>query len=243
VAYQPIVDLQTGRWTKAEALVRWDHPELGPINPLEFIGIAEQSDLIHSIGQMVLDTACRDVKVMRTRGVHDLVISVNLSLRQVDDPAMVDLVRQTLARHDLESEALCLEVTESALAEDEVNAAVVLEAIRQLGVTLAIDDFGTGYSSLARLLKLHVNELKIDRSFISKMPTEPTNRLVVAGIISLAHALGLHVVAEGVETEAHVAILNELGCDYAQGYLYARPAPLAQYAILAQGDSGPRRAE
>jgi len=229
VAYQPIVDLKTRRWSKAEALVRWQHHDLGMINPLEFIPIAEQSHLIHDIGRFVLETACRDVRIMRDRGAVDLMVSVNLSARQLDDEGLVDLVRTTLTRHRLPPSALCLEVTESTIAADETGATQVLESLRQLGVALSIDDFGTGYSSLARLLTVPVDELKIDRSFISKLPEDPATALVVSGIITLAHALGLSVVAEGVETAEHLARLDALGCDFAQGYYFAKPRPMAEY--------------
>jgi diguanylate cyclase (GGDEF)-like protein/PAS domain S-box-containing protein len=229
VAYQPIVDVRTGRWSKTEALARWQHHKLGLINPLEFIPIAEQSTLIHDIGRFVLDTACRDVHIMRTKGMPELAVSVNLSARQLDDEGLVDLVAQALERHRLPPSALCLEVTESALAEDEITAMKVLESLRELGVALSIDDFGTGYSSLARLLTVPVDELKIDRSFISNLVADQANVLVVSGIITLAHALGLRVVAEGVETEAHLSALKDLGCDYAQGYYFARPRRMAEY--------------
>ena len=235
VAYQPIVDLRTGRWSKAEALLRWDHPVLGPIPPLDFIPIAEQSDIIHDIGRFVLETACRDLAVLRRDQVADLAVSVNLSARQLDDPGLVAFVEQTLDRYGLPPSALCLEITESTLAADETGALTILQEVRGLGVGVSIDDFGTGYSSLGRLLTLPVNELKIDRSFVTKLDTDPAGVLIVTGIITLAHSLGHHVVAEGVETAEHVRILTELGCEYAQGYHFARPRPLAEYDVPPAG--------
>jgi diguanylate cyclase (GGDEF)-like protein/PAS domain S-box-containing protein len=229
VAYQPLVELATGRWVGAEALSRWNHPTLGPINPLEFVTIAEQSDLIHDLGQRTLATACRDTVALRSTGAPDFSISVNLSVRQLDDAALTQRVQDVLDASGLPGSALCLEVTESSLAFDETHAARTLDPLRDLGIRLAIDDFGTGYSSLARLRTLPVDELKIDRSFITMLTLDQQARQVVAGIITLAHALDMRVVAEGVETAQHAQILTDLNCDLAQGYHYSRPVPLSDF--------------
>jgi EAL domain-containing protein (putative c-di-GMP-specific phosphodiesterase class I) len=230
VAYQPLVDLASGRWVGAEALARWNHPALGPINPAEFVSIAEQSELIHTLGHRTMVAACRDAILLRAC-VADFQMSVNLSVRQLDDSRLVEEVQEVLERSGLPPSGLCLEVTESSLAVDEQLAGRTLTALRGLGVSVAIDDFGTGYSSLARLRALPVNELKIDRSFVTTLPTDPQARHIVAGIVALGHGLDMRVVAEGVETAEHAEILAELGCDLAQGYLYARPVAIEGFDL------------
>jgi diguanylate cyclase (GGDEF)-like protein len=239
VAYQPLVDLATGRWVGAEALSRWTHPTLGPVTPIEFIAVAEQSDLIHALGQRTLATACRDAVTLRSAGGPDLSISVNVSVRQLDDPTLVGDVEDILAMSGLPAEALCLEVTESSLALDEVRAGQSLHPLRDLGVRVAIDDFGTGYSSLARLRTLPVDELKIDRSFVTTLPTDRQARHVVSGIITLAHALDMRVVAEGVETAEHAAILAGMDCDIAQGYHFGRPVRISDFDVTGQNGHSP----
>ena len=235
VAYQPLVDLATGRWVGAEALARWNHPVFGPINPAEFVSIAEQSELIHTLGHRTLVAACGDAARLRSTAA-DFQMSVNLSVRQLDDSRLVDEIQEVLARSGLAPSGLCLEVTESSLAVDEQLAGRTLTALRGLGVSVAIDDFGTGYSSLARLRSLPVNELKIDRSFVTTLPTDPQARHVVAGIVALAHALDMRVVAEGVETAEHAGIVADLGCDLAQGYLYARPVAIEDFELGRRRD-------
>jgi diguanylate cyclase (GGDEF)-like protein len=229
VAYQSLVDLQTGAWIGAEALSRWNHPELGVIPPLEFVEIAEQNRLIHALGQRSLELACRDATAIRSCGRPDFAISVNVSMRQLENVSLAGLVAETLRVSGLPPHALCLELTESVMADD-ARTGPALEGLRELGVQMSIDDFGTGYSSLARLRNLPVDELKIDRMFITNLPTDDAARHLVRGIVGLAHSLGLRVVAEGVETEAHAQILAELRCDRAQGYHYGRPMPLAELA-------------
>jgi diguanylate cyclase (GGDEF)-like protein/PAS domain S-box-containing protein len=231
VAYQPLVELATGRWAGAEALSRWTHPAFGAVNPLEFVAIAEQSDLIYGLGQRTLRVACEDAARVRQWQSPDFSISVNLSVRQLDDRSLALLVQEVLDVTALPASALCLEVTESTLATDETLAGRTLDALRELGVRMAIDDFGTGYSSLARLRTLPVDELKIDRSFITPLATDKQARHVVVGILALAHGLDMRVVAEGVETAEHAEILRDLGCDLAQGYHYSRPVPLADFAF------------
>jgi diguanylate cyclase (GGDEF)-like protein/PAS domain S-box-containing protein len=229
VAYQSLVDLRTGAWIGAEALSRWNHPELGVIPPMEFVEIAEQTRLIHALGQRSLEVACRDAIAIRSGGRPDFAISVNLSMRQLENASLADLVAETLQASGLPPDALCLELTESVMADD-AHTGPALEGLRELGVQMSIDDFGTGYSSLARLRNLPVDELKIDRTFITHLPTDEGARHLVRGIVGLAHSLDLRVVAEGVETQAHVQILAELQCDRAQGYHYGRPMPLAELA-------------
>ncbi|HEX6345240.1 sensor domain-containing protein [Umezawaea sp.] len=224
VAYQPIVDLRTGRTTMVEGLLRWTHPRYGLIPPVEFIGLAEESDLINIIGVHMLRTATRGVVELRARHDPDLQLAVNLSARQLDDPYLVTAVREALRTADLPPNALYLEITESALMRDPTIAARTLAALRDLGVRLAIDDFGTGYSSLAQLLTLPLDTLKIDQSFTTGLGKSADAEAIVTSIIAMAHAVDLTVVAEGVEHELQLDVLRRLGCDQAQGYLLGRPA-------------------
>ncbi|MEC3975433.1 sensor domain-containing protein [Amycolatopsis sp. H20-H5] len=227
-AYQPVVDLETGEMVAVEALLRWTHPVHGAISPVEFIPLAEESDLINVIGKHVLRTTTRELAKRRAQHGLDLNLKVNLSARQLDDPQLVPMVRDALATTGLPPGALCLEVTESALMRDQAAAAEVLAALRNLGVLLAIDDFGTGYSSLAQLQRLTLDTLKIDRSFITGIAESRDAEAIVTSIIAMAHAVDLIVVAEGVEDEDQLAILRALGCDQAQGFHLGRPVTAEQ---------------
>ena len=222
-AYQPVVDLKTGEMVAVEALMRWSHPTHGEISPVEFIPLAEESELINVIGKHMLRTTTRELAARRAKQGIDLSLKVNLSVRQLEDPHLVPAVRDALATTGLPPGALCLEVTESALMRDEEAAAQVLTSLRGLGVLLAIDDFGTGYSSLAQLRRLTLDTLKIDRSFITGIAESRDAEAIVTSIIAMAHAVDLTVVAEGVETEEELELLKALGCDQAQGYHLGRP--------------------
>jgi diguanylate cyclase (GGDEF)-like protein/PAS domain S-box-containing protein len=217
--HQPIVDLSSGDTVAAEALLRWHHPVRGDVNPAELIAVAEESDLILTIGANVLKTAT--LEIARWRAAHGLncYANVNLSLRQLADPRLLPLVRDALAVSGLPAESLCLEVTEGALQ----GGAAVLRALRELGVQVAIDDFGAGYSSLAQLHHLDLNAIKIDGSFSTGLGLSADAEPIVAGIIAMAHAVDLTVVAEGVENARQLEALRELGCDRVQGFLVARP--------------------
>ncbi|HWD01922.1 MAG TPA: EAL domain-containing protein [Amycolatopsis sp.] len=227
-AYQPVVDLRSGDMVGVEALLRWTHPKHGVISPGEFIPLAEESELINEVGKLVLRDTTRELAKVRSARGLDLSLKVNLSVRQLEDPQLVPAVQDALATTGLPPGALCLEVTESALMRDEAAATEVLGALRSLGVLLAIDDFGTGYSSLAQLRRLTLDTLKIDRSFITGIAESRDAAAIVASIIAMAHAVGLTVVAEGVESAAELTLLRELGCDQAQGYHLGRPAPAAE---------------
>ncbi|RJQ83509.1 sensor domain-containing protein [Amycolatopsis panacis] len=222
-AYQPVVDLRTGEMVAVEALLRWTHPKHGAISPAEFIPLAEESELINILGKFILQDTARELAAQRTEHGLGLSLKVNLSVRQLDDPHLIPAVRDVLSTTGLPPEALTLEVTESALMRDASAAAEVLTALRSLGVLLAIDDFGTGYSSLAQLRRLTLDTLKIDRSFITGIADSRDAAAIVASIIAMAHAVGLTVVAEGVETADELELLRELGCDQAQGYHLGRP--------------------
>jgi diguanylate cyclase (GGDEF)-like protein/PAS domain S-box-containing protein len=226
VHYQPIVCLRTLRIVGVEALVRWQHPSRGLVGPVEFIPLAEETGLIDRIGQLVIESACRQGSNWRQtiRGGDDLTISVNLSPRQLSDPALVDHVRQVLAQTGLPPAALVLELTESALAETFTDAVNVLEQLSHLGVRLALDDFGTGYSSLSRLDRCPLDIVKVDKSFVDRIDQGSGDAALLEAMLQLAGALRLQVVAEGIETETQLRRLQALGCEMGQGYLLFRPA-------------------
>jgi len=226
VHYQPQVELaggHTGRMGQtigAEALVRWCDPELGEISPGEFIPVAEESGFIVAIDDWVMREAVQQAAAWHAAG-HELVMSVNVSALQFQQPGFVDRVAATLREHGLPARLLELELTESILIQDAQDAMLRLQALAQLGIKLAIDDFGTGYSSLAYLKRFPIGRLKIDRSFVSGLPDEESDAAIVQAIVSMAHALHLRVVAEGVEYRAQCEFLQRSGCDQAQGYLFA----------------------
>ena len=224
VAYQPIVDLRSHQIVGVEALVRWQHPQRGLLMPDDFVSLAEDTGLIGQLGAVVLDRACRQVREWGERGERPLAVSVNLSGRQLADPDLVEVVAAGLAASGLDAGLLCLEITESVLMSDVEAAIAALAALRGLGVRLAVDDFGTGYSALAYLKHFPVDHLKIDRSFIVGLEHDPRDAVIVSSVLTLADALGLTAIAEGVETAPQEDQLRELGCVYAQGYRFARPA-------------------
>ena len=229
VVHQPIVAVGGSRVIGTEALVRWRHPERGVVSPADFIGVAEELGLIADLGLWVLRQACTDVAARQQAGHSSLTCHVNLSPAQAADPALPERIAEVLRDTGLPPETLVLELTESSLMEAGQGPLCVMQGIRELGVRLVLDDFGTGYSSLARLRHFPVDGLKIDRSFIADLDSgEPAGALLVSRIVELARALGLTVVAEGVETTAQLERLQRIGCRYAQGFLIARPGDLAQ---------------
>ncbi len=231
--YQPIVSFNGWEVTAAEALLRWEHPERGGISPAEFIPLAEESGLILPLGRWVLGEACRQLAEWRAAGRDQLRVTVNLSARQFSDPDLIDVVAEALARACLPADALWLEITESVLMEEVEATADTLYALKRLGVHLAVDDFGTGYSSLSYLKRFPVDMLKIDRSFIKGLGTDPEDGAIVLAIFSLARALRLGVVAEGVEHFHQLEALHRLECDAVQGFLLARPGPPDGLPMLA----------
>ncbi|HXS47746.1 MAG TPA: EAL domain-containing protein [Solirubrobacterales bacterium] len=236
--YQPVVALGSGEIVGLEALVRWNHPERGLLDPGDFVPIAEDSGLIESIGRWVQETACR-----QALGWHDLRpdqrpldISVNLSARQVAHRELADSVREILTGTGLEPVNLRLEITESVLVEESASATATLQALSEIGVRLVLDDFGTGYSSLAYLNRFPFDALKIDRSFVEGLGVEQERTAIVEAVIGMARALSLDAIAEGVENESQLAELRRLGCDYAQGHLFSRPlAPQKVTSLLREG--------
>jgi diguanylate cyclase (GGDEF)-like protein/PAS domain S-box-containing protein len=230
VHYQPIIDLATSRVRHLEALVRWEHPERGPLLPAEFVGVAEETGLIVAIGRHVLETACRDLARWQAEHVdaEEVHVSVNLSGRQLAHAGLVDDLQRVSETTGLPARCIMLEMTESLLMDDVEFSDQTLARLKRLDVKLAVDDFGTGYSSLSCLQRFPVDVLKIDRSFVSGLGTEGGDEAIVTAIIRLAHTLGLEAVAEGVENPTQLARLRALGCNMAQGYYLARPAPAAE---------------
>jgi diguanylate cyclase len=226
VEYQPIHDVRTARTVGAEALARW-YRESGPVSPADFIPVAEDSGMIIQIGAYVLDEACRQVSWWRRHldGGDELYVSVNVSPRQLRSDDFVDLVAESLLRHDLPGDALWLELTERVMMEDSVSILAVMNGLRSIGVRLAVDDFGTGYSSLSYLKRFPIDRVKIDQSFVRGLGDSGSDGSLVAAIVAMATALGLQLVAEGVETEEQARVLDEVGCSVMQGYLFDRPLP------------------
>jgi len=257
--YQPVVRLEDGGIASVEALVRWAHPERGLLEPAGFIPVAEETGLIGPLGRWVLEEACRQLARWRAdKPIRpDLTIAVNLSPRQLVLPDFEETVRRALSQAGVPGSRLCLEITESVLMETTPSTIDLLHRLRELGVRLAIDDFGTGYSSLGYLKRVQVDALKVDRSFVQGLGADPEDSAIVGAVISLADALGLSAVAEGVETPGQAELLRRLGCPLAQGYFFAppqRPEALAERftldspiavrsstRLLASGTPGTRR--
>jgi EAL domain-containing protein (putative c-di-GMP-specific phosphodiesterase class I)/GGDEF domain-containing protein len=233
MVFQPVVDLRAGRLIGAEALLRWNHPRLGAVSPAKFIPIVESMGLGERYGLWVLNAACREARRWRDLGHHDLKIAVNLSARQLLDPELRAKIERTLARHRLDARALELELTETAAMADAARTAALFGELRAMGVSLAIDDFGSGYSSLSYLKNLPFDKLKIDREFVTAVDQRRDSRAICAALIALGKGLDLQVLAEGVETEAEVAALRDLGCDVFQGYHFSKPLSADAFQRLA----------
>jgi EAL domain-containing protein (putative c-di-GMP-specific phosphodiesterase class I) len=238
--YQPKLDVASGVITGMEALARWQHPERGLLSPGHFIPLAEEVGLIVPLGDWALRTACEQIKQWNTAGLKVPCVSVNLSNLQFRRPQLSDIVRETVHAQGLQPCCLCLELTESTVMESPKENARVLRYLKEAGFKLSIDDFGTGYSSLSYLKRFPLDELKVDRSFIAEIGDSEDGRAIVIGIINLARALGLLVVAEGVETEAQLEFLQAHGCDEYQGYLFSKPIPPELMAGLLKASIAPR---
>lgn len=240
IHYQPQVEVTTGRVVGAEALLRWNHPGMGMMQPGKFIPLAEETGLIVPIGRIVLMRACTEAKRWQDAGAHGFRISVNLSPRQFAQNELVADIRHILEDTGLPPETLELEITESMVMDNPEHAAAILQELRDIGLLLAIDDFGTGYSSLGYLKRFPVNTLKVDRSFIKDIPADQDDVAITHAVIAMGRSLRLSVVAEGVETEEQVEFLRLHGCDLMQGFLIGKPMPaadmenfLAQRGLLA----------
>ncbi|MBW7903323.1 MAG: EAL domain-containing protein [Rhodocyclaceae bacterium] len=236
--YQPQLNLASGAIVGAEALVRWQHPQRGLIPPARFIPLAEESGLIVRLGEWVLRAACAQNRAWQDAGLPPIGVAVNLSARQVVAQDLVQLTRDVLAETGLDPRYLEIELTESMLMADTETFAGTMQGLRQLAVTLSIDDFGTGFSSLSYLRRFSIGRLKIDQSFVRDLTQDPDAAAIAVAIVSLAHGLGLTVIAEGVETEAQLNFLRARRCDEMQGYLFSRPLPAADFESLLRAGRG-----
>ncbi|MET0124977.1 MAG: bifunctional diguanylate cyclase/phosphodiesterase, partial [Pseudomonas caspiana] len=238
VWYQSKLDLNTGKVAGAEALIRWRSPTLGLVSPADFIPLAERTGLIVSIGHWLLDHVCSQVRRWRDSGLFTQHVAINVAVLQIERGGFVEDVRLALQRYELPAQALEIEVTESLVMNRKELAHTVLSQLRSMGLTVAVDDFGTGYSSLAYLKDLPIDNLKIDRTFISGLPHDKAYVAITQAVIELGHALGFTVTAEGIETQEQLAFLRNAGCDTGQGYLISRPVPVDEFeALLAVTDA------
>jgi diguanylate cyclase (GGDEF)-like protein len=232
VFYQPQVSAFSGEIVGMEALVRWQHPELGLVPPFDFIPLAEETGLIVPLGEWVLREACRQSAAWRNAGYKSLRVGVNLSLRQFQQTDLVETVIGIIAETGFDLKFLELELTESMIMRDAGKAIQMLEKLRENGIKISVDDFGSGYSSLSYLKNLPLDALKIDRSFVSEMTDDTRSKAIVAAIITLADSLGLKSIAEGVETEEQLNLLRRMNCDEIQGYLFGKPVPAEEFENL-----------
>jgi diguanylate cyclase (GGDEF)-like protein len=251
--YQPTVELATGRVVGVEALIRWQHPTLGLLEPDHFIPFAEATGLIVPIGAQVLKEACAQWRRWAPQAGASFTMAVNLSARQFTDPGLIGTVTAALEEAGAEPSGLVLEITESALMEHAAVTLVTLRTLHHLGVRIVIDDFGTGYSSLTYLKRFPVDALKVDRSFVAGLGVDAADEAIVTSVIDLAHNLGLVAVAEGVETDAQIGLLSVLRCDLVQGYRFSRPVPADEISfepahtidlrppLAVQAEGAPRR--
>lgn len=227
--YQPQVDINCGKLIGFEALIRWQHPELGLVSPGKFIMILEETGLIDPVGEWILNQSCRQNVFWREAGLASVRVAVNVSGHQFREAEFDQLVVQALSNSGLSADGLEIEITEGVLMDDAARSSKILQQLRSMGVAIAIDDFGTGYSSLSYLKRLNVDTLKIDRSFVSDILTDPDAAVIAEAIIALGHGLKLNVVAEGVETKEQYNFLNNLDCDQAQGYYFCKPLPANEF--------------
>ncbi|MBI4356402.1 MAG: EAL domain-containing protein [Gammaproteobacteria bacterium] len=240
LAYQPKVDVQTREIIGAEALLRWNNFELGEIPPAYFIPIAEETGFIHPLGAWVIKTCCQQSQLWQKMKIAapQLTVSVNLSMHQLSKHNLMEMISSILEETGCPPHQLEIELTESALMNNPVQNISVLEEAKQLGLTISVDDFGTGYSCLSHLKRLPLNIIKIDRSFIQDILSDPNDAIIASTIIQLSHGLGLKVIAEGVETEEQFNFLRDKGCDFAQGFYFSKPLPFGQFAqLLSRGEN------
>ena len=237
--YQPQIDVRTGTIVGMEALIRWQHPVRGLVSPADFIPLAEETGLIIPIGAWVLQTACAQNKAWQAAGLTPIPVSVNLSSRQFRQRDLVEAITEAVDTSGLEPGHLVLEITESVIMQEQEASSAMLRQLTTKGLRLAMDDFGTGYSSLGNLKRLPIYAIKIDRSFVMDITTDPDDAAITKAVIAMGHNLNLKVIAEGVETEEQLAFLYERGCHTIQGYLISRPMPVKEASdILAREQSG-----
>jgi EAL domain-containing protein (putative c-di-GMP-specific phosphodiesterase class I) len=233
--YQAKVDLRTGAITGVEALVRWQHPDLGMVPPAQFIPLAEETGLIVPIGKWVLQTACTQNVAWQRQGLPPVRMAVNLSARQFADEDLLEDIAAVLESTGLRPELLEVELTESMVIQNTERAGRVLGELKKMGVRLAIDDFGVGYSSLTHLKRFPIDTLKVDRSFIRDLPEDPEDKAITEAIIAMGKSLNLTVVAEGVETQEQQSFLQDHACDEMQGFLFSKPIAAEAFAELLRG--------
>ena len=237
--FQPQIAVRSGRVCGMEALLRWHSPEFGPVSPLRFIGIAEETGLIQPLGDWVIWETCRLIREMKNQGIDGLRVAINLSAQQLRHENLLLLVRGALACYDLTPNDIEMEITESTAMQNPEVTLSILDQLADMGILLAIDDFGTGYSSLAYLKHMPIRRLKLDRSFVKDIETDANDAAICAATIALGHSLGIELVAEGVETDTQREFLSRLGCDYLQGYLYSRPVGLAEIIAFVREGNDP----
>ena len=234
--YQPKVNIATGRIVGAEALVRWRHPKIGVVSPNEFIPLAEETGLILPLGEQMLAQVCRQIRCWDDTGLPRIPVAVNISARQFRQDDLAQRIRYAIEESGLDPARLELELTESMVMHDADGAIGTLRELRLMGLQLSLDDFGTGYSNLTYLKRFPINTLKIDRSFVSDLTTNPDDAAIAAAVVAMAHQLGLTVVAEGVETAEQLQLLAANGCDQYQGFLFSRPVPAEDFGELLRRD-------
>jgi EAL domain-containing protein (putative c-di-GMP-specific phosphodiesterase class I)/CheY-like chemotaxis protein len=227
--YQPQVNLHSGEIIGAEALIRWQHSEIGLISPTKFIPLAEETGLIFPIGEWVMRTTCAQIKAWQNAGVVTPPVAVNLSAHQFRQRHLVKMATGVLLDSGIDGRYLELEMTESAVMEDVDRVIKVLRELKDVGMAISIDDFGTGYSSLSYLKQFAIDKLKVDQSFVREITRDPSDAAIVVAIITMAHSLGLNVIAEGVETQGQLEYLRSHGCDEMQGYFFSRPVPVGDF--------------
>jgi len=234
VYYQPILSLSTGQVVGAEALLRWNHPRIGMIQPPEFIPLAEETGLIIQLGDLVLHQVCQQIRSWQEAGLPDLRVAINISARQFRQENLAEHVCHVLEKIGIKGSSLEFELTESMVMHDMENTLVTLRELKALGASLSLDDFGTGYSSLSYLKRFPIDTLKIDRSFVRDINADSDDAAIAHAVIAMAHSLGLQVIAEGVEDEAQLELLRGYQCDRFQGYLFSRPVPAEEFTLILQ---------
>ncbi len=230
--YQPLVEINSRRMVCAEALARWQHPEMGLLEPERFIPLAEETGFISAIDEWALRSVCGQIKEWTDSGFHPPCVTVNLSARQFQSPELVDKIARILRETGISPDLLEIEVTESTAMRNVERTVLRLQQLTKMGVNISIDDFGTGYSSLSYLKRFPIQKLKIDQSFIRDITTDPDDRAIISAVTSMARKMSIKTVAEGVETEEQLSFLRESDCDEAQGFLFSRPLPPEKFKEL-----------